>query len=201
MKAMNKLSILVALLAGTMIIGGCGDDDSPAAPSSSALLMPMAMGNTWTYASQEYDTNAQLRDSKTVINTVVADTMIKGERWYFLNNDRATPTKTTSDGVYYWDMEANTARLYLASPAMVGSSYTKGNQRYTVSSPSVSVTVPAGTFNAVQILATDSNIPSVSSLIWVAPGVGLVKMEVNYTLSSQAAVTVSRLELTSHSLK
>ncbi len=197
---MNKLSILVALLAGTMIVGGCGDDD-PAAPSPSALLVPMAMGNQWTYAAQEYDTNAQLRDSKTVINTVIADTMIKGERWYFVNDDRATPTKTTSEGVYYWDTEAATARLYLASPAMAGSSYTKGNQRYTVAAPSSSVTVPAGTFNAVQILATDSNIPSISSMLWVAPGVGLVKMEVNYTLSTQATVTVSRLQLTSYTLK
>lgn len=199
----GKCWMMMSVMIGALAAAGCGSDaDAPSGPSpTSTDLMPLKVGNQWSYNVEEFDTTGRQTSTKAQSNVVTADTMIQGTTWYFLNDDRATPTRTAGDGVYYWDTKRDASYRYIATPVSVGSFQEKGSQRFTVASSSARIDAPAGSYNSVQILVTDSNIPSVSSVISVAPGVGLVGLDVMYRRADGTPVTVSRWRLASMTLK
>lgn len=201
---MNRaLACIVLAVAATIGMAGCGES-SPSGndndPNNAKPLLPLAVGNQWLYESTIYDSTGRATSKKDT-TAIRMDTTIQGEKWYFFNDDRVTPTASRTDGIYYWDTKLNVARLYLKYPGTVGSTYERGSQRYTITSINTNVDVPAGVFSCYQVGFTDQNVPGLRGTISMSPGVGTVKIELINTRTDGSVQGSARMELKSYTLK
>ncbi|MDB5033344.1 MAG: hypothetical protein JWQ98_585 [Chlorobi bacterium] len=198
---MNRMMALLAFGA-VMAISGCSSSSpsSPGTGNPSGKLIPLALGNQWLYTSTTYDSTGAVTGTKTDTTRVSADTLIRGERFFFFNDDHATPTANRSDGIYYWDIASGTARIYMRIPGTVGDVYERGNQRYTLISTNTTVTVPAGVFSCYQISLTDVTNSKAEAILSVAPGTGTVKIEAKGKRGDGSVFVGLRSEMKSYKL-
>ncbi len=199
----RSLACMAFAVIATMMLAGCGESSpsgTDTTPDGADRLLPLALGNRWIYETTIYDSTgkATLKADTTL---VAGDTTIQGERWFFFNDDRATPTVSRTDGVYYWDTRNNASRLYVRYPGAVGESYERGSQRYTIVATNTTVTVPAGVFTCYQIRLTDQNIPGLDATLSIAPGTGTIKIEAINTRPDGTRLGSARMELKAYTLK
>lgn len=153
------------------LLWGCSDSDSPTG------TMPLAIGNTWTYALIERGTP---RDDLTL--TITSTENAGGHRYFFTNTDLAFAW--TSDGLSLATLDPFDAtpelEVLLREPPPVDpydytSSWAPTNDWYVVPSQE-EIVVPAGHFNATtyRLLTGDTHLFRFSMSF--ADGVGMVRL-------------------------
>lgn len=132
-------------------------------------IIPLAEGNYWKFQNQ----NGDIEFAK-----VLEKMNIGGETWFKyreLSDDNIFVVRNTSEGqVETLDDEED---LVLKYPVEDRTLYIQF-ETYTRVIPNQHVTVPAGKFNAY-IYEFSINDPEYNGLFWIAPGVGLVKSQVD----------------------
>src|SRR5688572_3217045 len=104
---------IVVLLA--IFVAGC---DSTSGPSTTSVLVPLAIGNTWIYEVTGVDSTGVVYDTSEYVRTLTDTMTIDGELYYRIDNWIAFATNRP-DG--HWILIADPpARRYAKYPAFVG---------------------------------------------------------------------------------
>ena len=197
---MRSLFIILAVIV-TALTTGC-NSDLLTGPSAADVIMPLAVGNTWSYKVSEYDSTGAFVGTRYdfEITTIAAEESINGERWFradsvVLRTNRPDGLWVWIDGFYPWPVAKYPAAVADTFHTEIWQQTFENGEAgmqfltyVVVTSIDTSITVPAGTFtcHAYEMTATlpdGSPLPdSLSSLRphernWFAPNVGLIKSE------------------------
>ena len=203
----TSLSILISCA----ILIGCGSNDTDTTSKSAtpppqsqqtttaaaqqpaltegAALMPLAVGNRWTYQMAMLDTlTGKMTLAGQSVYEVMRDTAMTGETWYFMSGMGPNGTWVTNRADGFWIISPTRQPMLLAKyPGQVGEEFTRITGPATIinriAEVSVITPVGAGTYSCYKY-AQEFGGPSRTSYNYYSPGVGMVKMEVmNETLS------------------
>jgi hypothetical protein len=154
--------------------------DSEVSSIDTASILPLALGNTWLYRDAALWPDGSLKGfSYDYHRQVTFDTIIRGIRWSVWGdtlhcNDCSTGewVSNQSSGLWTgWPTE-NLTYLRLPFPAPVGTQAVSKYEEWTVISQSITITVPAGTFQCYQYR---QGAAGGGHDYFFAPGVGMVR--------------------------
>jgi hypothetical protein len=194
------LAISLALVGLVVLWTGCSKDDNPAGPTTTSVLWPLKIGNSWTIAGTSLDSNGVTIGKDTTRFTITRDTTIGGEKWYFIDSYEMLTNR--SDGLWYRVKDtAFVPFLFVKHPANVGDTWKSiSGLRGTRISSGTLLTVPAGTFTAVVSSYADTATGRLQFTWYFAPNVGWVRSD-NYGYAQSGRQYVSwRRELASVTL-
>ncbi|MFN0157500.1 MAG: hypothetical protein ACKVRP_05425 [Bacteroidota bacterium] len=193
---------IVALIV--LLITSCSPDNDPTCPGDSIAsveILPLKEGNIWLYKAFSYDPQGNVISTSEPSMSVSGDTMISGERWYFVNSGLMT---NKPGGLWIMSSfgEELIPYLFTKFPCSVGDSWLLGPQ-YTNSqsigqcvSVSEVVVTQNGSYACYKYLISSES--GQRSEFYFRPGVGLVLLE-NYVRNSMGSYyRVTRQELTAH---
>ena len=199
MKISHILSCV--LLASIFLTAGCTKDDNPVNQNdSSSVLMPLNVGNQWTYQNTMVDSSGVVRFSSTIIYKIFRDTLIQNEKWY-LYGTNTTPSAwmaNRADGLWIMPAPGNISqsRVWYKYPANVNDSWIVFNAAVTLAAANISLTVPLGTFSCLQYTVSDTSSGAGLETIYFAPGKGIIKFEYSsIILSPELIPAVNKKEL------
>jgi hypothetical protein len=203
MKYFFTVLLLFAALALTM--AGCDSSETGSEEEDGESLIPLAEGNTWTATNNATQETVRLRVAGTEsiseqsyfrVNTLTGSATVTGGS---ANPGSPLYVQERDDGVYIGirRSESMLEGFFLRYPISDGSTYVHTNEEgdaFDVTVTERSVTVPAGTFDAVQyrILdqAADNADERAGITVIAAPGVGPLQLS-----SAQNTVRLTRFEL------
>lgn len=156
--------IAVSLFAIFLLLIGCKDDNiivNP--PSEIPEIVPLKVGNTWSYQTTVYDTSGNIVSTTVDSFSVIADTIINGQKRFIFS----TGVIRWNNVFGFWITMSPDSVLFFKYPANVGDEYGYGLK---VICKDSTIVVPGGAFKCYGY--------SVNVAIdYVSPGVGLVKEE------------------------
>lgn len=182
-RARRHLWPLIVIASLGLLQGCSGNDDDGLnnPPADGSIIMPLAIGNTWTYES----TYVGVDDPETYTMTstgveTVADVSVTTVEYsgmipisiyyvYYRNN--------AGNLYFYGDMfeEYDTPDLLCKSTCSVGDSWYRSGVTWEVIATSESVTVPEGTYDCIHMRDTVDEGGGRVTDIWYAIGVGMIK--------------------------
>jgi hypothetical protein len=183
-----------ALLAGLVILTllGCSSkkeaEEEPSIDISPGqrvgnIIMPLEIGNMWVYNVYGIDTaQKQLRPILVDTLSVISDTVINSERWFYMAGLQGTEgwVQNRKDG-FWFALPGAQPFLFAAYPAQPGDTFTsligKSTAHTTVAGTGVEVKSPAGTDYCYKYVQKVAPVNATTNY-YFAPGVGLVKMEI-----------------------
>jgi hypothetical protein len=197
----RPLSVLFFFLL-IIAVSSCSDSGTAVVGNKTVEILPLAIGNQWIYSVQPYDVNGSFYSPWEGGRTVLADTMIDGEKWFTWDStDVRHFWINHSDGFYLYPATwsdgssiKKTKQLYYKYPGTVGDAPPYLRTKYTdhssydtyeiVSTDSL-FTTPAGDFHCYvyefysysEDSATHTKTKEASKykyFYFYAPGVGLV---------------------------
>lgn len=186
---MKKYILFVMVLA----LLGCGEKKSETdTPGNTNLLeiregaakiFPLATNTEWIYNVSALDTTVNaLRVIKVDTLRIVSDTLIEGVKWFKtmgLGLDNAYAINW-NDGLYY-AFAGDKPFLFAKYPADVGDTFAsmigQVEAKTIVAAVGLEVKVPAGSFFCHQYSQKIGG-PGMTTNYYLAPGVGLIKMEI-----------------------
>ena len=179
MRTYRLLAVMAIVLAGTIF--SCSDDDQITNSEPSEDIMPLAIGNRWTYEILRLDPLGDTVSLDSQSTVIVGDTVISGQTWYQYETDVIQSSdlpdlRNASDGLLITGPDSTYPPYLLAKyPATTGDTWTNANGDDTlwVRGTKVSVTVPAGTYECVQYAI--HRLSGDSTINYYAPGTGLVR--------------------------
>ena len=187
----------------------CTDSTSP--EDSKLNLIPLKLGNSWSYNFTMYDSSGVESYSKIQTETIDKDTTILNNTWYSYSN--------TPHGVWYcnksdghWGyLEApltatqkDTSMLIYKFPVSGGEIYGNTENPVEVISTDKKITVPAGIF---EVIHTISHFPVSDNYLlhsfetFIAPGIGKIKTMQIGKKAIGDKFTVYKKELLSYSIE
>lgn len=194
MKFKQKYLLLLIFIVGCKEIVDPGQTDKPV---NTSVIMPLKVGNSWTYKSITIDTLTNDTTSVVMINTIQSEKIIGNEKWFVDNLHGLVINRT--DGL--WSVLNENDTTFLAKyPAVVGDTFNV-HQYYqsvmrVISTDSVMQT-EAGTFQCYVYFNSDSNGQSVQ---FYAPDIGLVYLDA-FAKSAYSNDLYLKLVLTSYAIK
>jgi len=170
---------------------GCGNDEVSNSTGAGELnaacresgstceIIPLAVGNSWTYEITTYDSLGQLLDCDTSVETIGKDSVIDNETWYSIS-----PIWFTNrvDGLWFNDIGFTEGLLY-KYPAQAGDSFKCDlcTDYKIVQSIDTSINLGQGSFYCLKYLST---VPwGDTSYSYVAPGIGFFYQESYYKIN------------------
>lgn len=156
--------IAVSLFAIFLLLMGCKDDNiivNP--PSEIPEIVPLKVGNTWSYQTTVYDTSGNIVSTTVDSFSVVSDTLINGKKYFIFSSGALRWNNDTG----FWITMAPDSLLLYKYPANVGDEYSYSLK---VICKDSSIVVPKGTFKCY-------GYSGLVAIDYVSPGVGLVKEE------------------------
>ncbi len=186
MKTFSKIIILI--LVAIWLPLGCSDDDNPVQSEAPFAMdaFPMAVGNKWVYSVTDtildkVDTISVLAiDTTTLFNNEFAYVWLYSDTGYTMNIDFVSVVGDTAK--FYRNRSAEPWRI-LVFPIEVGQNWTLSKDVGIDTSQVMveeMISVPFEESNAFRI--DTELIPRImdaieGSSVWIAPGVGMVRME------------------------
>lgn len=206
----HKLIVLLMIV----FVAGC---DSTSGPSTTDVLVPLAINNTWVYEISDFDSTGTLYQTSEYIRKLTDTITLEGELYYRINNSIGLAINR-SDG--HWIAIVNPpGRRYAKYPAFVGEITRRDTLRGSEIDPDplkitgysetrlitnvAPVTVPAGTFIAYQyetIHTMANGKPLIKEALYMTPGIGEIKFENYNYLEDGTPWVTSRSELKSYTL-
>ncbi|RTQ46874.1 hypothetical protein EJV47_21115 [Hymenobacter gummosus] len=196
-------SALLLPLSALLLLGCKKEEEAPVEP-----VVPLAVGNSWTYKVTNYAPWGPATDSLTFTRSVVKDTIISKGQW-FITNDRLIVRNDADGYVIYMRGSKESNILYSRTRNNIMYGYDYPNYRLWVQSLKNETLEPvpqsAAGYSAYrydisyQYEFTGVSTPSVQKRqAYVTPGVGLVR-EVRY-YRDQPTQLQQRTELLSYHL-
>ena len=167
----------IVLFVFLLVSWACEDAGSPVNfGESSAPILPLKTGNTWSYRISLYDTLGSLIELYFDTVVVQSPTIVSGEEWYLWRDPDEYLADQTS-GTWYRNIRSDTMSapgLFYKYPVSVGESWISPHMMYsTISVKAIStdavIDVPAGRFACYVYQLGASQI-----FDYLVPGIGLV---------------------------
>ena len=195
---------LAILSFATSSFIGCSGDNPVESNNSIPAIIPLAIGNSWSFSTTMYDTLGSIQAQLEITQTVTGDTTLFGKRLFKYYSLWAA---NTDSGIISYsgysissfsptDTVASYVLLY-KYPARPGDNFRTG---MSVVSIDTLITVPAGSFNCIKY---QSSIYSpLDGYIYIAPGIGIIKtINYYYNLKSDPSRLAEIMELKTYVLK
>lgn len=169
-----KKKLLLSLFLCLVVIAGCEDDEDDIIPVDTSVIMPLAAGNLWEYAGEEFDLNGNIKSVTPYYLGVNKDTLIDTVRWYVLND--GTLARNTDSGLVR--VHNYSSGLFYKYPADAGDIFVWDNFTTIVQAQYIPVQVTVGTYNCYKYALTSQTDPTFDTMYsYVAPGYGLILRE------------------------
>lgn len=199
------LATSVAACAALMtLLGGCSTSNTLGTDYSQTGIVPLAVGNSWTYVVSSYDSIPGVTTTDSMTLSVPADSVMFGKRFYLLYGAHYV-TNTDSGLIKYNGTHDNFVdfRMYYQYPTVRGATFSwlQAGSAY-VESVDTLVSVVAGSFHCIHYQIRMHMRPYEDD--YVCPNIGLVKrityIYFPYPLSAELRGT-STSELQRYTLK
>jgi hypothetical protein len=132
-------------------------------------VYPLKVGNQWKFKEKFILSNDTVMDGSTIIQTIVGEKIMDGEKWFLLSDNQLITART--DGIYSYYADIKAAVLKYKYPANTGEVYVSGDDLFNgerdtliayqmkVDSTNEVISVPGGLYtcykyNTPKILAT-----------------------------------------------
>jgi hypothetical protein len=178
----TSLAIVLAALAATL----------SAQSKSSEAVVPYSLGSEWTYQSISRDAKGEVVERKVTTSKVVGLHLFDGDRWYCSNEDEFAVWSHISEqgeqgASVSLDEETQllkkgSAYMFFKYPAKVGDQWDASDpdeadfkETMKLIDVALKVKVPAGEFDCYLYELQEDD--KVLMKFYVAPGIGIVKME------------------------
>jgi len=180
----NLITITLLLVFAFL---GCKDDNIVEPPIDTSVIVPLKVGNTWTYQFTMSDSLGNVWASFSQSTSIVSDTIISGRQTYVF-----------SSGDFFWNDDtgfwAQTSgkppSLVYKYPANVGESYGLLN---TVICKDSTINTPKGSFKCYGYTFGIAN-------SYVAPGIGVIKTEYFQNRSNGSTYLFQKEELINYQI-
>jgi hypothetical protein len=152
----------------------CGKSENEIIDPSGIIspIYPLRVGNKWTFRTSNLWPDGSVTVSNTVTQTIVAEEMINGEKWFLLASTLGGAQLITArqDGIYFYYSDLETAVLEYKYPAVTGYKYASGYEvrffakdtlvtfQMSVGSTNQVVCVPSGQYQCYEYSAPDVNV-------------------------------------------
>jgi hypothetical protein len=207
----TKKAFAIILLVGILLNAGCKKNDNPIGPDNENAIMPLNLGNQWTFqmtsldslgnVTQRYD-NGRMVDNVTIGSLIVSrDTMIQNERWYFFGPSSTASTLLTNRSDGLWMMTLGQVSwapgLFAKYPAHLNETWLgPDSSTIKLTAGNITLTVPQGTFTCLQYSHLSKYNGDVTYTMYFSPGVGFVKEEQFAKTRGGRTFVQMRMELT-----
>lgn len=190
-----------------LILSGCTKE--PTSPTTDeTVIMPLKVGNNWTYKSTKFYTNGEEGESSQYTMSILYDSVCNEERCYkpYFNISQIDTVPffflNRKDGLYLLTMEKAEYILAFKFPAFKGDKYAFGNDTIRVESIDTNYTVPAGTFKCIKYVRESYYENKIHDLLisYYCLGIGEIAAE-NYITDSAFLRPHFKTALLSYELK
>ncbi len=204
-----KRALYTFILIAPIIFTSCSESTSPY--SNNDGLIPLSVGNSWSYQFTDYDSSGAVIYTEIQTNKIDKDTIISNNIWYGYNYIPVSVWFINkADG--YWSFAKRNGNTLMNDTSIIVYKYpTKAGDVYgnpytpsEVISTEEEITVPAGTFNAIHITTNYSSLNNnflYSFETYIVPHIGVIKLEQIGKKSNGDTYIVYKSELESYSLK
>lgn len=192
------------LIACLIIISYSCDENSTGEYSDAKGLIPFKLNNSWEYLNIISDSSGNVIGTDTITMRIIKDTIISNIHFYKYDNSVLHLT-SKQDGIWIYFISDSIEEYYLEYkyPCKTGDTYSflYGRPPAVVSVvlTSTNVQVEAGTFSCILYRFDLDGLDSYND-IYIAPGVGIVKIEHYEARISSAIYKSSERRLISHHL-
>jgi hypothetical protein len=171
------MKAIVCVLVMLTLLFACGKDNSTN-PGPTTQIMPLKIGNSWTFSRATFDANGHTVIIDTLTETIVRDTIINNERWYIAllssgDSSRTDLMTNRADGL--WGRRYDEAFIAINYPMAVGDTLGDDGLFMTLESDTTSITVPAGDFSCYNYHLFGSNIDIYN---YYSPGIGQIMLRI-----------------------
>ncbi len=177
---MKRAHLAALALLSTIWLAGCSDDTPTntekkaeliQVPMVQVTILPLKIGNRWTFAVTDYDSNGAVTGLREDSIVVLRDTTIRQKKW-FVTNERIYRRDT--NGVWVWDQ---VAKLAYAFPSVPGDTFDAGDAMGRIISMSERDTVPFGPMLCFHYRYSYFNRGGYESDAWLSTNRGFVILE------------------------
>ena len=181
-------NLIAFTLLSVFVFLSCKVDEIIGPPIDTSVILPLKVGNIWTYQCTMTDSLGSMFASFSQSTSIVSDTLLNGRRTFLF-----------STGDYFWNENSGfwiqspgkQPLLVYKYPANLGESY---GQLITVIFKDSTINTPKGNFNCY---GYSSGIAITS----VAPGIGKVKSEYFQNRSDGSTYLFQKEELINYQIK
>jgi len=148
-------SIFALLLSGVLLIFACSSEENPiiTIATGSDGLIPLKVGNSWTYQATIYDLDSNITFQGTYLQEVFASVVSENLTWYYIDREpeaKQYPRYTNKEDGYYEKFSQNDIEgLMLKYPCNKGDSYVLDGATIRVSSIDTNITTTLGNFSCI----------------------------------------------------
>jgi hypothetical protein len=193
-----------ALLLPALLLLSCGTSTAP--EPSPPELIPLAVGNKWIGEYRDFDTAGQHFRTRRDSVVVTRDTLVEGEKVYLMNGRLYVANR--AEGHSSWSPVDHTWFLQYRYPAVAGDTYfltgdwVYGNDtlRTTVIATDEVVDVGGRRYTCHHYFR-QSNFGQYDVHMYIAPGVGTVKMRAVDRPGDGLTLGTTEWELKEHTLR
>jgi hypothetical protein len=200
---------LLLILLSSIIILSCSESTEP--DSSNPDLIPMAVGNKWSYKLTSYDSLGNVLYTESTSSSIDKDTIIDGTIWYgyedgfngIWNINKTNGYWIFVKAFYGYSLNDTTWMVY-KYPCNVGETFGEADYPIQVVSKNEIISVPAGNFTTIHysfIFANYNNYLLISNEVYVCPGIGVVKSTQIGKKFDGTNYVVGKSELMSYDIK
>lgn len=200
-----SLLILITLLVLQGLTEGCSK--KPYEPSqnntNTTPIWPLSVGSLWNYQAISFDSTGQIIEIDTFLIRIYRDSVIGDTTWYF---DQPAPFgygyTNLADGVWERGIGQDPTFLLAKFPALVGDKWETRGGLYSaeVAGVSAQISVPAGSFVTLYYLWSPKYQNFEIQHYYFAPGVGLIRLELEEQRTNGTWYLSYRLELKNYTL-
>jgi hypothetical protein len=165
--------VSIVLLASLLLIS-CGRDDQIVDPGAYPPLLPLQVGNSWTFNATHFDTSGAITVVDTLEFKVLKDSTIQGQLWYLTTRGFY---RNSPQGLWFLD-EDKTPTLIYRYPGSPGDQYIgSANTSVQIISVADSKVVPSGIRVCYHYRLTTLAPNQLQTDDYFSPGVGWVSFE------------------------
>lgn len=180
-RSIIAMLVWVVPLCGFVMLDGCSKSN-PAGPNSSKnSIIPLKIGNAWTYNVVGYSSSDSILSSSTVIDSVSTDTTFMGQGMFFVSY-LGWCSETDTGFVEYlapFNQGDQHGLLLFPYPTTAPSTHESWGYVVTVSTMDTLVNISVGSFHCVHYQFLHDNV--LLNDYYCSLGVGIVKTITHFT--------------------
>lgn len=188
---MNKKNLFLPLVLVFLL--GCKNSTSPDIPE---VMMPLTLGNSWTYDDTSYTYPGFIQYSGTFTVTLTGSTIMKGKKYELFDDILTGPTRNDGEGTWRLSIDSSHSEYLLYKyPGFVGDTFNFDTVTFTsanlqeltiygytkIITTDTLITVPSGTFKCYgyesdNFTIKDGKLYS-KDFYYASPNIGFIKGE------------------------